>query len=144
MATLSGKKPTAKASVSSRSTRSTRTTSVKATSASEKIDHVFPDGTKFSGTFEQLQTVASALGLKLKLTGVSFVPKGYYPSESKGLTKIAEMNDHHIRRALIKRSKDYFTEIYSKEDTNTNFLSKFTALTDDAVIVDLYNELAKR
>lgn len=141
MATLS--KP-AKPKATRTTSSSRRTTAKSSASSAEKIDHVFPDGTKFSGTFEQLQTVASALGLKLKLTGVSFVPRGFYPSESKGLTKISEMNDHHIRRALIKRSKDFFTEIYTKEDTNSKFLSKFTSLTDDAIIVDLYNELAKR
>ena len=141
MATLS---KTAKPK-SVRTTASSRRTVAKSSASStEKIDHVFSDGTKFSGTFEQLQTVASALGLKLELKDVSFVPRGFYPSESKGLTKISEMNDHHIRRALIKRSKDFFTEIYTKEDTNSKFLSKFTSLTDDAIIIDLYNELAKR
>jgi hypothetical protein len=146
MATLTKKPTVARSKAKTVSASSTRSR-VKAATASiveTKIDHVFQDGTKFTGTLEQLQTVASALGLKLKLTGVSYVPKGYYPSESKGLTKISDMNEQHIRRALIKRSKDFFTEIYSKEDSNTQFLTKFTSLTEDSVIVDLYNELSKR
>jgi MarR-like DNA-binding transcriptional regulator SgrR of sgrS sRNA len=70
--------------------------------------------------------------------------KGYYPSESKGLVKISSMNDYHIRRALLKRSKDYFTEIFDKDDTNTVFLKKFAKMTEDQIVVDLYTELAGR
>ena len=107
------------------------------------LEHTFPDGSTFKGPFEQLEKVASALGTKL--TGLSGkVPTGYYLSESKGPVKISEMNDYHLRRALLKRSKEYFTEVYDKGDDNKSFLAKFTAMTDDNIIVDLYNELAKR
>lgn len=126
-----------------RTTGTKKVTVRKATAASTaKVEHTFPDGTKFSGTIDQLEKVASALGLKL--TGIGKVPRGYYMSESKGLVRIAEMNDHHIRRALVKRSKDFFTEIYSKDDTNKEFLRKYTDLTLDHVVVDLFNELQKR
>jgi hypothetical protein len=113
-----------------------------ASTASGKIKHTFPDGTEFTGTIEQLQKVAETLGFKL--TGVSNIPRGYYPSESKGMVKISEMNEYHIRRALVKRSKDYFSEIFDATDSNTVFLKKFTSLTEDAVIIDLYQELSKR
>jgi hypothetical protein len=106
------------------------------------IEHTFLDGSKFAGTIEQLTTVASALGLKI--VGVSAVPRGYYPSESKGMVPIQTMNDYHIRRALVKRCKDYMSDIYKADDTNKMFLKKFGAMNDDSVIVDLYNELARR
>jgi hypothetical protein len=112
------------------------------TSKSSVIEHTFPDGSKFSGSIEQLTAVASALGLKL--VGVSSTPRGYYPSESKGMVPITSMNDYHIRRALIKRCKDYMADIYKAEDTNRVFLKKFSGMNDDTVIVDLYNELTKR
>ena len=109
---------------------------------SGKIKHTFPDGTVVTGTFDQLSAIAKALGCKL--TGVAGSQRGFYNSESKGLVKISGMNDFHIRRALVKRSKDYFTEIFDKNDTNREFLKKYTGLTDDTTIIDLYNELNKR
>jgi hypothetical protein len=112
------------------------------TAKSSIIEHTFPDGSKFAGTIEQLTTVASALGLKL--VGVSTVPRGYYPSESKGMVPISSMNDYHIRRALVKRCKDYMSDIYKAEDTNKTFLKKFSYWADDTIIVDLYNELSRR
>ena len=117
-------------------------TATRSASTAEKIDHVFPDGTKFSGTFEQLEKVASALGMKI--SGISVCPKGYYPSESRGVVKISEMNDYHIRRALLKRSKDYFAGIFDREDDNKKFLQKYTNLLEDQIVNDLANELAKR
>lgn len=107
-----------------------------------KVTYKFPDGTKFTGTYDQLEKVATTLGHKI--AGISRIPKGYYMSESKGLVKITSMNDHHIRRALLKRTKDYFAGLYAKDDSNTSFLTKFTKLTDDSVVVELYNELSKR
>jgi hypothetical protein len=133
MATLT-KKATVKATA--------RRVTKKVTATSSTINHVFSDGTKFTGTLEQLEKVASALGLKI--TGLENTPKGFYVSESKGLVRISEMNDFHIRRALLKRSKDYYTEVFAKEDTNRQFLKKFTGLTEDQIVIDLYNELSKR
>jgi hypothetical protein len=122
----------------------TKTATKKATSTTEvKIEHTFENGVKVTGTFEQLESIAKAMGLKL--VGVKApAMKGYYPSESKGLVKISSMNDYHIRRALLKRSKDYFTEIFDKDDTNTVFLKKFAKMTEDQIVVDLYTELAGR
>jgi cytochrome oxidase Cu insertion factor (SCO1/SenC/PrrC family) len=121
-------------------TTATKKAAVKKTA--DVIEHTFTDGTKCTGTIEQIKKVASALGMKV--TGLSKVPKGYYMSESQGLVKVSEMNDHHIRRALVKRSKDYFTEIYSKDDTNKKFLQKYLDLTNDKSVVELFTELQKR
>jgi hypothetical protein len=121
----------------------TITASKRATKVAEsKLAHTFSDGTSFSGTFEQLQKVAAALGMKI--TGIASCPRGYYTSKSKGLIKISEMNDYHIRRALLKRSKDYFAEIFDKDDTNREFIQKYSQLLDDQTVDDLCTELTKR
>lgn len=103
---------------SSRSTTAKKTTgkaitAKKSTTATGKISYKFPDGTEVTGTLDQLTTIANALGVKLAISGSS-VPRGYYPSESKGIVKISDMNDFHIRRALLKRSKDYSAEVFDK------------------------------
>lgn len=125
-------------------TKSTKTTTTsKRVGSYPTVEHTFENGVKVSGTLDQLVSIAKAMGLTL--TGVKAPStRGFYPSESKGLIKISEMNEYHIRRSLLKRSKDYFTEIFVKEDTNTQFLSKFAKLTEDSIIVDLYTELASR
>ena len=139
--TLSPKTKAATRTTVSRVTVSSAKTIAPKVSSSTVLDHTFSNGVKVTGTIEQLETIAKAMGMKLE--GIKDL-KGYYPSESKGLVKISEMNDYHIRRALLKRSKDYFTEIYDKDDTNSEFLKKFTSLANDQIIVDLFNELYKR
>ena len=114
----------------------------KKVSGPDSVTHTFSDGTKFEGTYEKLEKVASALGEKIITSGKT--PRGFYQSETKGLVKISSMNDHHIRRALLKRSKDYFAEVYGKDDSNKVFLRKYTGLTSDQTVQDLYTELAKR
>jgi hypothetical protein len=128
---------------SAKSTSTKRTTKTSSTAGSVAIDHVFENGVKVSGTLEQLETIAKAMGLKLVGIKTEYT-RGFYSSESKGLIKISSMNEYHIRRALLKRSKDYFTEIFDKDDTNREFLKKFTSLTEDPIIIDLYTELSSR
>ena len=143
MAILSKKSTASKGITTVKTTKMTKKASTAIGIETPTIEHTFQNGTKVVGTYEQLETIAKALGLKL--VGVKGpVPRGFYPSESKGMVKISEMNDYHIRRALLKRSKDYYTEIYDKDDTNTTFLNKFTNLTNDNIIVDLFSELASR
>jgi hypothetical protein len=136
---------TSKSTTSKKTTTSKMSTTAKSATASKStMEHTFANGLKVSGTVEQLETIAKAMGLKLEGVKVSPGTRGYYPSESKGLVKISEMNEYHIRRALLKRSKDYFAQVFDKNDTNTEFLKKFTQLTEDSIVVDLYNELSKR
>jgi hypothetical protein len=115
---------------------------------STKITHKFASGLEVSGTFEEIAAVATALGQKLDLT--EFYKKngehisGYYPSESKGLIKIADMQDFHIRRALLKRAKEYYSNVFDSKDENEKFLAKFVALVDDRIVKELFLELQKR
>lgn len=130
--------PTSITAVRTRVSSATKTPSV----SGAKITHTFPDKTSFTGTVEQLKKVASTLGFELGK--LSKLPRGYYNSESKGLIKISEMNDHHIRRAIAKCAKEYFSDVYVKTDTNAQFLKRFTDLATDPLIQDFYNELARR
>ena len=109
---------------------------------SPTINHTFPNGTKFSGSFDELVIVSNALGFSLK--GVSNVPRGYYPSETKGVVKISEMNEYHQRRALLKRSTDYLKTIFEAEDSIPTFLKKFTDLPGDPIVQDLYSALSNK
>ena len=111
---------------------------------SEKIKYEFPSGLEVDGSIEELEKIASALGVKLDYTRIGRIPRGYYPSESRGLTKIEGMYEYHLRRALLKRSKDYFGTIFVPEDDTQTFLKKFVALTDDTIVLDIFNELNKR
>jgi hypothetical protein len=107
------------------------------------IEYTFDNGLKVNGTFEQLTSVAKAMGLKLvELKTPS--RRGYYFSESKGIVKISEMNQYHLRRALLKRGKEYLLEIYKKEDSISEFLKKFRGLEKDSIVSELYLELESR
>jgi len=110
----------------------------------EKIKYTFPTGLEVSGTFEELEAISKSLKQPLDYSKVGKIPKGYYPSDSKGLTKITKMDPTWLRRAILKRAKDYFAEIYDPTDDKDRFLMKFTNLSDDQIIVDLYAEILKR
>ena len=110
----------------------------------DKINYKFPSGLEVNGTMEEILAIAKTLKVEVDFTKLGKIPAGYYPSESKGLIKISEMSIYHLRRALLKRAKDYFTEIYDAADTNETFLKKFTGLTDDRIVIDLFLEIQKR
>ena len=77
----------------------------------EKVNYTFEDGLEITGTIDQITTITKALGRKLDASKFDKMPKGYYVSESAGLVKIAEMNELHLRRALLKRAKAFYEEI---------------------------------
>jgi hypothetical protein len=112
---------------------------------SSKINYKFSTGLEVNGTVDEIATIAKSLGLTVDYTKFDGkIPKGYYPSESKGLVKISEMTDYHIRRALLKRAKDYLSTVYEAKETNKKFLEKFLSLAADPTIEALFNELQKR
>jgi hypothetical protein len=112
---------------------------------SSKINYKFSTGLEVNGTVDEVAAIAKSLGLTIDATKFGGkVPKGYYPSESKGLIQIKEMKDYHIRRALLKRAKDYLSTVYEAKETNKKFLEKFLSLATDPIIEDLFTELEKR
>ncbi len=110
----------------------------------EKVKYTFDDGLEITGTIDQLQTIAKTLGRKLDASKLIDLPNGYYVSESSGLIKISEMNEYHLRRALLKRAKTYYAEIFNAEDSIPTFLDKFTNIGNDPMVVELFTELNKR
>lgn len=110
----------------------------------EKISYTFPSGLEVNGTVEEIINIAKALKVEVDFAKLGVVPKGYYPSESKGLIKISEMADFHLRRALLKRGKDYLAEMWDATDSKDTFLNKFMLLADDRIVSDLFSEISKR
>jgi hypothetical protein len=115
---------------------------------SEKISHKFDNGLEVTGTLEEIITIAKTLSLNfdvskfLAVNGGSLT--GYYNSTSKGVIRIDSMSDMHLRRALLKRARIYYTEIFDMKDTNKEFQKKFVSLANDRLVYELYNELSKR
>jgi len=115
---------------------------------SEKINHKFENGLEVTGTLEEIVTIAKTLGLKFDVTKFLAVNggslKGYYNSTSRGVIRIDSMTDVHLRRALLKRARIFYTEIFESKDTNREFLKKFESFADDRLIKELFTELLKR
>ena len=115
---------------------------------STKINHKFENGLDVTGTLDEIITIAKTLSLKfdvskfLAVNGGSLT--GYYNSTSRGVIKIDTMSDVHLRRALLKRARIFYTEIFDAKDTNREFQKKFVSLTNDRLITELYGELSKR
>jgi hypothetical protein len=110
------------------------------------ITYKFKNGVEIKGTFDKLLLTAELFKetLDFSKTGLDFIPQGYYPSETKGVIPIADMGEYHLRRALIKRSKDYLLSIFDSVDSNKVFLRKYLNMANDRIVTDLYAELQKR
>lgn len=110
------------------------------------IKYQLKNGATVSGTLEQVADLVKAAGEVLDTSKLGKkVPKGYYTSSKKGLIKISEMDTAHIRNSLLKRTKTYYENLASEKSVATPvFVKKFTALTDDGTIQELFAELTKR
>ncbi len=144
MATVKPSTARKSAAMSKARSKATATSTVAAKSTEKSIEYTFENGLKISGTIDQIETVASSMGLKLNYKSIGHRPVGMYPSATKGLVRISTMNDYHLRRALLKHAKDYYAEVFQATDSNKQFLTKFTGLADDSLVVDLFTELSKR
>ena len=114
-----------------------------------EINYVFENGMKLTATLDQILETAEKLGFVVDFTKLpaGSIPRGYYPSESKGMVKIKDMNEYHIRRALLKRAKEFYSGEFfdrTKTLTNSEFLASFTSMAEDAIIEDLFTELESR
>lgn len=74
------------------------------------------------------------------------VPAGYYLSSKEGLVEVKTMNSMHIRNAMVKRTVEYLGTVRaaSKKLNDKEFLTMFENLTEDKIIVTLFDELANR
>lgn len=104
--------------------------------------YMFPTGLKVEGTFDEVLSVANAMGFKIE--GDFPAPTGYYRSETKGLVKISEMDSIHLRNSLKKLARDYYSTKTSNDMTNAEFLEFFAKMAEDAKICELWQELYNR
>lgn len=114
------------------------------TLSTKSYDYTFANGLKASGTISVLEDTARKLGFVLDYKVLGVRPRGFYPSVSKGLIKIANMHEFHVRQAINKRVKDYLTEKCNKDVTNKQYVSNFMSMADDEVLIDLFADLQTR
>jgi len=111
----------------------------------KKFKYTFKSGSEVNATLPELEKIAKSLGEKLDYKALGVTPRGYYASESRGFTKISDMNEYHIRRALLKTAKEYFAALGNDLTTPVGtFLIQFTNLAEDPTVQDLYTELSRR
>lgn len=109
------------------------------------MKYQFKNGAKVEGTLDQILTIAKTLSETVDLKKIEGgTPKGYYPSETKGIIKISEMHATHIKNALLKESKSYYVNLGKEKINDKEFLNKYIALGDQPLVVELVSELIKR
>jgi hypothetical protein len=114
--------------------------------SAKKMSYTFQNGATIKGTMEQIVAYGKLTNQKIdmsKITGNS-VPKGYYNSSSKGLIKISEMHDTHLRNAIVKNATAALTSLQNSKLTNKQFLVRWTMAGSSALIAELVAELNKR
>ena len=112
-----------------------------------KHRYVFATGTEVLGTIEEIQLIAKSFGVKVdyeQFKGSDALPRGFYPSETKGLIEIKGMSDFHLRRALIKVTKEYFMGVFAQTDSIEEFLMKYMGMPDNPLVEDLFTKKKKR
>lgn len=108
------------------------------------MEYTFTNGLTVKGTYEQIAAVATSLKLPLDLSKLPFVP-GYYKSGSRGLIKVTDMADAHLKNALCKAMRSFYERLSAKKyDTLRTFAKEFEALDLDATLTMLHAELQRR
>ena len=146
MTTTSKRASTIKSEAIRKSTKAAAKISSKgiATTTGSAISYTFENGLEVKGTIDQLEAIATSMKLSLNYKSIGHRPVGFYPSTSKGMVKMSSMNDYHLRRALLKEAKEYFTGVYASEYSNVAFLNKFMKMADQPLVVELFTELSTR
>lgn len=113
------------------------------TNKNKKMIYNFSNGSTIEGDLEQLVKIAEILGEKLDTSKIHERAKGYYLSNSKGVIKISEMNDIHLRNAIQKATVTYFSNI-SRTISNEQWMNQYLSFQDDSLVQELFAELQKR
>lgn len=109
-----------------------------------EVTYTFKNGTIVKGTVEQILAVANILKETVDLSKLPREP-GYYKSASKGLVKISQMNDIHLKNALCKSIKNFYEKLAAAPYTDlATFEAMSTSLAADPVVSDLYKEVTAR
>ncbi len=106
------------------------------------LSYTFKNGSVVTGTIDQITTIASVLGEKVE--GLKETPVGYYSSASKGLVRIDEMNDIHIKNAINKIAYQFYHDLGKEDIEVRDYLFKFTQLAEIPKLIELFEELHNR
>lgn len=114
-----------------------------------KFSYRFKSGISLTDvTLTQLELISKSLGEPVDPSQipVAAVPRGYYHSGSKGILKISEMETSHLRNALLKYSREFYTSSAPRWQgiDDANFLVQYQALAESTVVQDLFTEISKR
>lgn len=107
------------------------------------MKYVFSNGSQVEGTLEQIMKVAEVFGEKVDKAKILERPKGYYFSESKGVVKISDMNEVHIRNAITKSTIKYFSEL-PKAVPISDWMASYFNFQEDILLQELFEELETR
>lgn len=107
------------------------------------MKYTFSNGSQIEGTLEQILQIATVLGEKVDKSKILERPKGYYFSESQGVTKIADMNEVHIMNAIKKATVKYFSEL-PKATSIAEWMASYFNFQEDNLLQELFEELESR
>lgn len=100
----------------------------------ETMKHVFKSGLIVEGTREEIKLIAKALGESIS---------PIYKSSSKGDVYVDEMNEIHLRNAILLHLRDYFTQKNFKNLDLVSFLNNIENFNNEELVI-LINELKRR
>lgn len=99
------------------------------------MKHVFKSGLIVEGTREEIKLIAKALGESIS---------PIYKSSSKGDIYVDEMNEIHLRNAILLHLREYFTQKNFKNMDNESFLDSLEIQNFPETIEMLIKELNRR
>ena len=95
-----------------------------------------PNGMTLEGTLEQVSDAAKRLGFNLGNDGV------HYVSSTRGLIKISDMTEQHLRNAILKRETARLQELKALD--LRSFLRALASGTTDVTTLAMVAELGRR
>lgn len=98
------------------------------------MKHVFKSGLTVEGTRDEIKLIAKTLGESIS---------PIYKSSSKGDVYVDEMNEIHLRNAILLHLREYFTQKNFKNLDLVSFLNNIEKFNNDKLVI-LINELKRR
>lgn len=94
------------------------------------------NGVTMNGTPEQIAAIARQLGVEVGNDGV------YYLSSSRGLIRITDMQDEHLKRTIAKRTRDWAVNLSNLD--GAAFIREVTNGTRDVTTLAMVREYTSR
>lgn len=114
----------------------------------KELTYRFNDIVNVVGTLNQIEDIAEKLNLKINYTilaSVNGLIDEYYDSEHLGIVYIKDMATEHLKNALLKNLREYFTPENFKDAIDDDFLSRIEDPDFyNSEIKMLYTELSNR